>query len=146
MHSTFVVNHHDVPDFVAGGLQLQLWDGDILLSSHRASTQAVLATPGETITWKQRLALHDGKLVFEVTDGNSTTWGNFGGDDSLELPVSTDLTNLNTYDPQVSAANSGVSYAANRVHSLILKSVEIKYANGEVVTVDTPQTVYPKGD
>jgi hypothetical protein len=144
IHSTFIVNHHDVPTFTAGGLQLQVWNSDELLQSQRAPNQAVLATPGEKITWKQRLSIDDGKLVFQVLDGTSTTWGAFGSDDSLKLSVATDLTNLSGYDPQVSVDNSGVSYSANRVTSLVLRSVRFTMSNGDVLEDPTARAVYPK--
>ena len=37
-HATFVVNNHDMPTFVAGGLQLQVWNGKTLLASKRAQS------------------------------------------------------------------------------------------------------------
>jgi hypothetical protein len=142
LHATFVVNHHDVPTFVAGGLQLQAWNGDSILSSKRAPNQAILSTPGEVIHWTQVMRVSQGSVVFEVVDGHSSTWGNFGDDGTLKASVVTSLTNLNAYSPDVSATESGVSYAANRVQSLVLKRVRAYDASGAVVEDRTPRTIH----
>ncbi len=142
VYATFTVNHHDVPSFVAGGLQLQVWNGKNLLTSKRFAEQAVLVTPGETIRWTQAVSLVDDKLVFETIHGSSTTWGNFGGGDSLKVAVPTQLQNLNHYDPRVSVAESSVSYAANRVQSLVLKRVRTYGASGLIAEDNTPRVVH----
>jgi hypothetical protein len=142
LHATFVVNHHDVPTYVAGGLQLQAWNGDALLVSKRAPNQAVLATPGETIRWTQLMEISDNKLSFDIINGHSTTWGDFGGDGTLKATVTTNLANLNAYSPDVSVAESGVSYASNRVQSLVLKRIRAYDASGTMLEDTTPRVVH----
>jgi hypothetical protein len=111
--------------------------------------------------------LANGTLTFEMAGGGSTTWGKFG--DSLtstsdvliggqttttttdtstsgtpiKSGVSVNLTNLNTYDPQISVTNSGISYGAFRVQSLTLKKVRRIMADGTVVEDTTARVVYP---
>jgi hypothetical protein len=141
IHAAFIVNHHDTPEFTAGGLQLQIWDGESMMASQRAPNEAVLSHPGEKITWTQRMRIHEGNLIFEVVDGTSTTWGNFGG---IQLSMATDLQKLNQYDPQVSVEHSGISYAANRVQSLTLKGIRVLMSDGSYVEDATVRSVYPK--
>lgn len=142
LHATFVVNHHDMPAFTAGGLQLQAWNGEEILASVRYPDQAVLNTPGETIRWTQVMKVGTEGLSFEVVNGTSTTWGAFGGQGTLKTIVSTTLENLNGYDPEVSVKNSGVSYAANRVQSLVLKRVRAYSATGLIGEDSNPRVVH----
>ena len=142
LHATFVVNNHDVPTFTAGGLQLQVWDGKTSVVSRRFPNQAVLTAPGETIRWTQAMELKDGGLTFEVVGGTSTTWGAFGGEGTLKTSVPTNIENLNGYSPDVSVESSGVTYAANRVQSLVLKKVRKVLSTGETVEDVQPRVVH----
>ena len=142
VYSTFTLNHHDVPNFTPGGLQIQLWDGKKNLASKGHPNQELLATLGETIRWTQVMRLSDEGLIVEIINGTSTTWGNFGGDDSLKLVVPTQLLDLGQYDPQVSVKHSSGSFAANRVQSLVLKSVRAYNATGLAGEDNTPRIVH----
>lgn len=144
VYATFIVNHHDEPSFVAGGLQLQAWNGKEILASKRHADQAVLVTPGETIRWTQAMSVENGNLVFETLKGVSNTWGNFGAEGAIKVGVPTQLLNLNKYDPKVSIANSSVSFAANRVQSLVLKRVRTYSAAGLIAEDVNPRVVHPK--
>jgi hypothetical protein len=141
-HATFIVNHHDVPSFVAGGLQLQVWNGEKLVASKRFPNQAVLAQPGETIRWTQVMRMTPDGLVFEVVAGTSQTWGAFGDENTLSLTVPMTPSDLSGYDPDVSVHQSGVSYAANRVQSLVLKRVRAYSAAGTSVEDTTSRVVH----
>jgi len=96
------------------------------------------------VSWTQKMRLADSTLVFEVTNGESQTWGQFGGGGSLRLSLATTLANLNQYDPHVSIGNSRIGYATNRVQSLVLKRLRVYLSNGEVVEDDTLRVVYRK--
>ena len=54
----------------------------------------------------------------------------------------TTLENLNSYHPTVSVGNSGISYAANRVQSLVLKRVRVTTSEGEVLEDSTARPVH----
>jgi hypothetical protein len=56
--------------------------------------------------------------------------------------VHTSLSSLNAYNPDISVRNSGVTYAGNRVTSLVLKSVRRYLSNGQVLVDDTPRSVH----
>ena len=142
LHATFELNQQSLPTFTAGGLQLQVWEGEAPVSNRGFPNDAVLAQPGETVRWTQGMELDDGSLGFEITNGSSTTWGNFGGQGYLKASVNTTLTSLDAYDPAVSVENSGVNYAANRVQSLVLKRVRVYTSAGEQVEDTTARIVY----
>jgi hypothetical protein len=142
LYATLELNHQTVPDFYPGGLQFELWNGEALVTERRAPTQAVLSHADEVIRWTQKMELADGMLNFEIVDGSSTTWGSFGGQGYLKAAVASNLESLNGYNPAVSVENSGVSYAANRVQSLVLKRVRLITADGEVLEDTTPRVVH----
>ena len=144
LYAAFVLNAQTLPGFIPGGLQLQVWDGKSPRSDRKFPAAAVLAQPGETIRWTQGMELDDGVLHFEITDGSSSTWGSFGGQGYLKAGVSTSLESLNHYSPDVSVANSGVSYAANRVISLKLKGFRVYLSTGDYYEDTTERVVYPE--
>lgn len=142
IHAAFELNQQSLPEFTPGGLQLQVWNNEMPLAYCRFPSPVVMATADEQVVWTQTLTLSDGKLTFEIRNGQSTSWGRFGGQGYLKASVSTELENLNQYDPAVSVANSGVGYAANRVQSLVLKSVRRTLSTGEVLEDTTARVVY----
>jgi hypothetical protein len=137
VHFLFILNHVTVPGFEAGGMQVQLWDGTNLVQENVSTEIGALDHEEEVVRWKQRLTLVEGNLVFRVVDGESETWGNFGGSD-LTLSVPTTLTRLNAYRPSVSINESQVSYAENRVVSLVLTKLVWIDDDGEVHVQDAP--------
>jgi hypothetical protein len=131
IHATFEINHLSSVAFATGGLHLSTWCGDTHLAVCHAGNFASMYTDGETVRWTQAMSLKDGRLVFEIAQGSSATWGNFGGDGSLKLDLATTLQDLSTYSPAVSARESEVSYASNRVQTLVLKQVRYTRASGQ---------------
>jgi hypothetical protein len=141
-HAAFELNHQSQPSYVAGGMQLQVWNGEQAVVSRKNKEREVLAHNNEVIRWTQEMRLQDGVLSFEVKNGTSTTWGTFSG--SLSASVSTNLANLNGYNPLVSVKESGAGYASNRVSSLVLRRVRLHTSTGEVVEDNTAKVAYPK--
>ncbi|MBX7166156.1 MAG: hypothetical protein K1X74_07385 [Pirellulales bacterium] len=137
------LNHRSLPGYEPGGLHLQVYRGDDWYTEHGDKQGALLAYPGETVTWTQRVTVEGGVLTFEVVDGNSTSWGTFGGP-TLRSQLDGGLNNLNAYQASASVAHSGVGYAANRVQSLKLKRVRYYRANGESTTDEHDQLIFPK--
>jgi len=142
LHGAFEVNVQTLPEFQAGGMQLQVWSGENSLATRKSPNESWLAHTGETVRWTQSMKLQDGSLTFEITDGQSTTWGDFGGEGYLKAARNTSLTSLNHYDPAISIANSGVSYAGNRVASLVLKRVRLTLSNGAQYVDHTSRVVH----
>lgn len=141
LHAAFELNHQTEPAYEAGGLQLQVWEGEEHLNTKWFLEHNQLGTADEVVQWTQQLVLSGGELTFEVTSGESTTWGSFGG--KLRTTVGSTLANLDEYDPAVSVANSGVGFAGNRVVSLVLKRVRWYAADGTLLAEDnTPRVVH----
>jgi hypothetical protein len=136
-HFLFILNHVNAPGFEAGGLQAQHWDGDNLVAESVANETGTLANTGETIRWVQRLSIEDGTLKFEVINGESGTWGQFG-DGDLSFSIPTSLSKLNDYKPAISLGESQVSYAENRVTSLVLTKLKWVKSNGQTFEQNAP--------
>lgn len=137
VHFLFTLNHSTVPEYAPGGVQVQLWEGGELLQSLTAHDGTALDRSDETVRWVQRLTLNDGTLTFQVADGQSETWGTFGGDE-LSVSVSTSLNWLNKYRPSVSLSESQVGYAENRVVSLVLTKLVWVMEDGQVYEQNAP--------
>jgi len=140
-YAVFDLNLRNFPSYEAGGVQLQLWNGDSSVEAVREKTGLTLRTNGETITWTQRVTIGDHTLQFAVVNGSSTTWGQFGT--SIAITVATDLENLNSFSPELSVQNSGVGLGANRVTSLTLVRMRA-YSVDQVYVDSTPRVVHPK--
>src|SRR5260221_11115238 len=102
-------------------MQLQVWSaGKVTDTSSQG--QNMFATEGETVTWTQRMSISGGTLNYNINNGQSTTWGQFGQGSQLSVSFSTDLTSLATYDPATSATASGVTWEQTYVTSLTLEA------------------------
>lgn len=113
-------NHRETPDYASGGVQLRSWYDELLLR-RRSVEYRTLSTAAETITWTQAMQADVDMLTFWVLNGNSTTWGAFGRDMVIDVP--TGILDLAQYSPTVSAANTCITYGANRVESLRITAV-----------------------
>lgn len=131
-------NYRETPDFSAGGVQLQSYNGT-RLQSRRSLEYGRLSTSAETIRWTQALETDGTRLTFEVVNGESSTWGTFGRD--MRIADHADLPSLDQYNPDVSVRESCVTFGANRVNSL--RIVEVRYygASGLLRTDSTPRVV-----
>ena len=102
----------------------------------------VCETQGETISWTQRMKLSGGNLKFNVVNGLSTTWGQFGqGPGTFGVSMPSTLSDLSAYKPDYSVSKSGVSWQSNRVTSMTL--LQVRYYNGRqlISTDSTSRTV-----
>jgi hypothetical protein len=145
---TFYLNYRDDPSWTPGGLQVKGYGAAPgpaisapLLVSNTQGTE-VCQTSGETITWTQRLSVSGGNLNFNVVNGQSTTWGQFGqGQGNLELSVSSSVADLGGYKPDYSVTKSGVSWQSNRASSMTLLQVRY-YSGGKLISTDaTPRSI-----
>jgi hypothetical protein len=134
----FTLNHHSDPEYIPGGMQVQQWSGEDLVQSKVGPDEGTLHHSNEVVRWVQRTDVSDGVLGFEILNGESTSWGSFGGQGHLKFGVSTHLTNLNGYRPAVSLGESGVSFAGNRVRSLVLTKLRWFDASGNAYELNAP--------
>ena len=142
LHATFELNHRTYPGSVAGGMQLQMWYGEYPCNYQAGSSTNLLNIAGETITWTQVMEVDECELVFKIENGQSQTWGNFGGNGSLERRICWEIQNLNSYNVNNSVTNSGVGYAGKRVQSLVIKRYRAYTADGTMVQDTTPRVVH----
>jgi len=129
LYFLFTLNHQTVPEYHAGGMQVQLWEGDTELDA-AGSDAGTLSQINDNIRWVQRLKVDGGNLTFEILDGTSASWGAFGGG-NLSLTTPTSLDSLNSYRPAVTITESEVGYAGNRVQALILQKLVWVTEDGE---------------
>jgi hypothetical protein len=132
-------NYRETPDFVAGGVQLQSYEGESLIR-RRSMEYGQLSSTAETITWTQSLTTDGVALSFEVTNGQSTTWGTFGT--NMRISSDANLPDLNGYSPDVSARQSSVTYGGNRVNVMSISQVRYYGASGLLWVDDTPRVVF----
>lgn len=144
VRAAFDLNHASAPAFSAGGMQLQVWQGDQCVSSRRKYEGAAMNKTGETVKWTTRMSINDNVLSFSVVNGVSETWGNFSVGRYNPLAVSTNLSHLDAYSSNTTVEQSGVGFAGNRVSSLVLKKVRRYWSNGQVTEDNEPKSVYPE--
>jgi len=137
-------NYREVSGFVSGGVQLNSYDDDFRLRYRSVETRQ-LSNTAETITWTQGLSTDGVMLSFDISNGQSTTWGTFGRD--MRIDESANLPSLNEYTPETSVENSCITYGSNRVELLMITGVRYYAADGLLLSVDTtPRVVYEFGD
>lgn len=145
----FLVNHRNNPESAVGGLEVQFWYGESLLGAVRLEREE-LQVSNETVTWTQRLMVKgigsSPYLCFRVVDGQSASWGSFGGSEPLHMNINTTHTNLSGYSSSFSIANSGVFFSSNRVARLVLKAVRGYSAAGDLLFEETTPVVVYDGE
>jgi hypothetical protein len=133
----FTLNHRSVPSYEPGGLQVQLWNGNETVDAESYSA-GPLDQSSDVIAWVQRLKVENGSLSFEIVDGSSNSWGNFGSNGSLAFTTPTSLEDLSGYRPAVSLGESQVGYAGNRVQRLLLTKLVWVTDDGETHELQAP--------
>ena len=142
LHGLFEMNHSTYPDFNRGGMQLQCWWGSWFLGSRNHYNGTELHTTVERITYTCSTEIKDGRLIMEITNGDSVTYGSFGGEGWLKLRLWTHRSNLNHYDASASVAHSRVTYGANRVNRFVRTEVRYYSADGDVFIDETDAYVH----
>jgi hypothetical protein len=142
LYATFEINHISSVQFGSGGLHLSIWNGDTHLSVAHAGNFAPMITDGEVVRWTQAIEVKQGKVIFEIRGGTSTTWGEFGEDGLLHLERDSSLADLAGYSPTVSIGKSEVSFASNRVKELSMTRVRLIHASGNVDTDNAQKYVH----
>jgi hypothetical protein len=140
LHVTFELNHRTQPDFIDGGMQLQMWCGETFWGVSPGDWNHSLHHDGEVITWTQRMTVTPCCLTFEVDNGESSSWGEFGGDGNLRVQSLAPVLDLAGYSPDVSASLSGVGFGHTRVASLKIKQVRY-YVGDELVATDWAERI-----
>ncbi len=135
----FHLNSQDVPKFVQGGLQLQAWDSTGTLVVKTSNSRSTMSTPNELVTWTQYLQRDVVGLKFGISGASSQTWGDFSGNE-FKVPGADSV--LDNYSVDYSVQNSGITYGANLVSSLVLIQTRVYYSDGTVTTDSNPRVIY----
>jgi hypothetical protein len=132
----FDMNYREYPDFVAGGMQIQVFSNkDLLTTATQEGGQ--FNTPNETITWTQQMSVASGQINYQLKNGQSASIGNFPrSQGNLTVSFASTAASLAGYDPAFSFKNSGVTWEKNYVTSLQL--VKVRYfLNGTLLLTDS---------
>ena len=146
VHCLFELNHRTLPGYHSGGMSLQCWSGDLNLDHGTGPKAGSLHSSGEKITYTTSMKLHDGTITFEVLNGNSSTWGNFGGQGYLKTGVATPYTQFTLYSPETSVKNSRVGFAGHQVNQFYLKEVRYYGPDGLLIKTDTTKRIVHVND
>jgi hypothetical protein len=143
LYAQVLWNYRETPGFTPGGVQLQSYQGEQQIQ-RRSVEYRKLSNTAETITWTQALSTNGSVVTFEITNGLSTTWGTFGRD--MRLDENANLTDLSSYNPQVSEENTRVTFGSNRVDAMLITQIRWYGPNGLIGVDSTPRVVYQFGD
>lgn len=141
-YAVFEINHSTQPSYQGGGMQLQAWCHGSINQYRDLEYGTMLNIDGETLRYTLAMELNDRQLRFSVINGQSETWNKFGGDEASRVCLWTELTSLNSYRPETSVSNSGISYASHRVKRLAIQAVRYYSASGLVRTESRERLVY----
>jgi hypothetical protein len=134
------LNHGTQPEYILGGRQLQHWFGESFRSQVTASAPGVLCIADEPIRYTLALSVNDGVMKCEVRNGQSVSWGEFGGTSSDRLTTSTGLNSLNWYRTETSLSGAKIGFGSFRVSRFRLVEVR-KYSDNQLVSRDTTSHV-----
>lgn len=134
------LNHGTQPEYILGGRQLQHWFGESFRSQVTASAPGVLCIADESIRYTLALSLNDGALKCQVRNGQSVSWGEFGGTSSDRLTVGASINSLNWYRTETSLSGAKIGFGSYRVSRFRLVEVR-KYSDNQLVSRDTTSHV-----
>lgn len=141
-HFVFELNHATQPEYAAGGMQLQSWYGEEVKEFRNFPKYGLLRSIGEEITFTVSMSLDGSNLHVEIQDGDSSTWGAFGGTGYLKITQATDLNTLRGYDLNTSIKNSRIGFASHRVQNFVRKEVRFYTQHGLMATDLADRVVY----
>lgn len=148
----FMVNVRDAPGpYSPGGMQVQVWNFSDRLLGASSYGSAEISKPNAVIRWRQRMTnpqFAGGIVTYEICDGTSPTWGNFGthyaGGTLTTYPgpavvsfTTSVKENLQDYNPNISVQMSRVGWQPNNVGRLRLVAVRQYDKQGKEMRVFT---------
>jgi hypothetical protein len=142
-HFVFELNHQTCHQYYPGGMQLQNWIGEKCVGHQMSSPTGSLHHADELISYTIVMDLHleHQHLKVSVTNGKSTTWGDFGGINVIKVYQGTTATDLDAYDWSTSLKYSRVGYGRNRVTSFVLKEIRFYSEDGTLLGTEYPANV-----
>ncbi len=124
------LNHASRPAWLAGGIQLQGWKGDLNTSIFNAPTEAVLARSYDRILLTTCIAVRDGYTEYSIKNGRSRTWGHFTKNNPIVVKVPSERVDLGSYVRETSVKNTHVTHGAHRVEMMYQRRVRYYYSDG----------------
>ena len=122
---------------------MQAWNGESLVLQKRFNGSS-LSTVGKTISWTQRMEADGCRLSWRIQNGQSTTWGAFGGY-YMEIDGQTIIPTLNGYSSETSVQHALITYGVNRVIRLQITRVRLYGEDDVLVSTDnTPKVIYER--
>ncbi|MCC9644247.1 hypothetical protein LOC71_18375 [Rhodopirellula sp. JC740] len=128
--------------YSSGGFRVTAASNDQIVDHERGGNFQNWTVANDRIQWTTVMAVQDSRYLFAIKNGQSSDWGSFGGPDYLvEMPHGSGK-RLSNYHPDKSLANVDIGFGANRVDSILLKSVRVIYSDGsqEHVSVNASPT------
>lgn len=101
-HMVVLINHQTEPSFSRGGVELLACDRDSLTGFQNKLDGRVLFQTDDDIEVRMGMEVKSGELHYEVFKVKGKTWGDNKGPNWLHLQETTNLQNLNNYDPVTS--------------------------------------------
>lgn len=141
-YAVFELNHATQPSYQRGGMQLQGWTSNAVQQFQLRNSGVLLQTSDEAVSFTVSMELKNGQLKCAVENGTSTTWGSFGTGDSFTVFLPTNRSHLNSYSPDTSAKNSGISFASYRVKKLVLSEIRYYSSSGLIKTDSLDRVVH----
>lgn len=143
-----LINYADLPTLALGGVQLQLWDGDVAmaLQSHASSRVLDINNSHRKLNFTLFMEVRDGRLYFGVKEGDFlASWVGSVPDDGwvISMPYSELTTFTGHYDTADSAAGSGVLVGTTEnVSAITIKAVR-KYDAAGNLDSESVVNVFP---
>jgi hypothetical protein len=140
-HAVFELNHATQPAYVKGGMQLQCWWGESLIDYRNQHHPSDLHISDETITFTTATQTGSNRIVLEVLNGNSQSFGTFGGEVYLRTSVQSTKADLTGFDSEYSLQHSGCGWGKNRVAKFSRKAIRYYDKNGLLKGQDATERV-----
>ncbi len=135
------VNHRGSPGFQEGGLQVQGWNGSLLVQAMQANKSAILNRNSDRVQYTIAMEKVTDGIKFELLNGRSRTWGRFA-QTPLAVTVPVNISSLDGYSPDFSVSSTGVNLGAHRVDLLYIAAVRSTFSDGQTVTDDTDRVIH----
>jgi hypothetical protein len=134
-------NYREFPDFIPGGIQIQLWEDGACVDWVNVALGPLNVT-GDTVRWTQVYRTNGRDLVAKIVGANAQSWGtNINSTDLTKLEAN--IPNFNAYTPTHSVAESDASFGSNHVSWFGVTEVRLLDDRGRKLVVDTtPRAVH----
>ncbi len=121
------INHGATPEFSPGGLQLTTIHGGAPTISKRLLKGQQLKKDGEILKWTLVVQRAESGLYVGLLNGNSETWGKFGGATSfLHIPYEqAGITSLEDYAAEDSTKKASIHVQSRHTSRLRLRRVRL---------------------